>query len=381
MRIRVITLILFLMAVLVATGWRGSSPAPIYNVALHINESDPPQYSLKVISGLPNTCHTFDRADVERSGTEIAVSVINFVAGAAASCDDGPWWWGREYSLVDLGDDFEPGVTYTVRVNEVKRTLEGGLGEVEATHVPAPIHEATVTVDDSSPPRYFVESIFFSPFHCDTLDETTNVHRSGLKVGVSVVNRIIGHGTMVNADPCGWGGRNERRSIALGSDFDPGATYVVQVNDWQTFFRLDPKAFQGSIKRGTLKQLDRWGDEYSARGPQIIPERFPPLGNGEHVVLGLDPDHTRIRPVNLNPPRYVLEATIITNSYPTLRRIDVRKSGDKIEMRPVGYPGPAVFVSLFREVSLSVDLGSDFESGVRYTVYSQGRIVAGFTAW
>ena len=69
-------------------------PAPIDGVELNIDESDPPQYFLEVTSGLPDACHTFDRIETQRSRTEITVTVIN------------------------LGSDFLPDVTYTALVND-----------------------------------------------------------------------------------------------------------------------------------------------------------------------------------------------------------------------------------------------------------------------
>ena len=81
---------------------------------MHVLESDPPQYFLEIRSGVPNTCHTFDRTEMERSGREITVSVINLVVTGDVVCAE---VYRSAPHVVALGSDFEPGVTYTARVN------------------------------------------------------------------------------------------------------------------------------------------------------------------------------------------------------------------------------------------------------------------------
>ena len=89
--------------------------APIENVAVNIAESDPPQYFLEITSGLSDACHTFDRVETERSGTEITVTVINRVVTGDVMCAQ---VYETETNSVALGTDFNTGVAYTVRVND-----------------------------------------------------------------------------------------------------------------------------------------------------------------------------------------------------------------------------------------------------------------------
>lgn len=93
--------------------------APIEHATLTIAESDPPRYFLEITSGLTNGCHTLDRTDTRRAGTRITVSVINRVL-TGVPCTD---IYGTESHSVALGSDFEPGVTYTVRVNDKMLTF------------------------------------------------------------------------------------------------------------------------------------------------------------------------------------------------------------------------------------------------------------------
>ena len=99
--------------------------APIEEVTLHVLESDPVQYFLEFRAGVPNTCHTFDRTDVERSGKEITVAVINRVVTGDIACEEiervAP-------HSVALGSDFEAGVTYTVPGQRPGDLLHHGTG-------------------------------------------------------------------------------------------------------------------------------------------------------------------------------------------------------------------------------------------------------------
>ena len=51
--------------------------APIESVELSIAESFPPQYFLKVTSGLPSGCAQFKDHKVVRDGNNIAITVTN----------------------------------------------------------------------------------------------------------------------------------------------------------------------------------------------------------------------------------------------------------------------------------------------------------------
>ena len=88
-------------------------------MTVNVAESDPPQYFLDIVSGLPsNRCVLFDQVAIRRSGTDIYIFVryqapySNYVP-----CSDAPP--PPQVHLVALGADFEPGVKYTVRVNDL----------------------------------------------------------------------------------------------------------------------------------------------------------------------------------------------------------------------------------------------------------------------
>ena len=97
--------------------------APIESIEVLIMESFPPQYSVVVVSGLPNSCITFGGYTLTRDGNTIRVDVINWnPANPDVLCL-------QVYGIVEtnilLGSDFEPGKTYMVNVNEVTKSFKG----------------------------------------------------------------------------------------------------------------------------------------------------------------------------------------------------------------------------------------------------------------
>jgi hypothetical protein len=93
--------------------------APIDDLELIIRESFPPQYALRVVSGLPNGCHEFDGHELTRDGTDITIRVTNRVpTDSTLACIQ---VYGQHEEVIELGTDFQSGTQYTVQIND--RTL------------------------------------------------------------------------------------------------------------------------------------------------------------------------------------------------------------------------------------------------------------------
>ena len=127
--------------------------APIDRVEILVAESWPPQYFVLVESGLPNGCAEFDRYEVTADGETIHVAIINLVTVGMACTE--------EYRTVEhnisLGDDLEPGTTYTVQVNDVAETFvtqdAAPTPDMDPTPTPEIVEETPSTVPE--PPAGF----------------------------------------------------------------------------------------------------------------------------------------------------------------------------------------------------------------------------------
>ena len=95
--------------------------SPIESVEVLIMKSFPPQYSVVVVSGLPNACVSFGGYRLERDGDAIQIAILNWKpADPEVAC---PAVYGTVDTTVPLGSDFESGMMYTVVVNEVTETF------------------------------------------------------------------------------------------------------------------------------------------------------------------------------------------------------------------------------------------------------------------
>jgi hypothetical protein len=95
-----------------------TEPAPIDDVELIARRSLPPQFAVRIVSGLPSGCAQFEGVSVERQGETIRITVLNRVPDSSeVFCT---MIYGTHDETVELGSDFEPGKQYTVIVNGEK---------------------------------------------------------------------------------------------------------------------------------------------------------------------------------------------------------------------------------------------------------------------
>jgi hypothetical protein len=93
--------------------------APIESVEVVVAESDPPQYFVHIVSGLPSGCASFEEVEVDRSGGDVAIAVWNLVPAPTepVACTA---VYGYQEHNVPLGADFTSGEVYRVVVNGVE---------------------------------------------------------------------------------------------------------------------------------------------------------------------------------------------------------------------------------------------------------------------
>lgn len=99
---------------------RHTVAAPIDGIEVLIRESAPPQVSARITAGLPGGCAQRDSHSVSRSGDTITITVLNSMPSGNPVCT---MIYGTYELVVDLGTDFRPGGTYTVRVNDRSTTF------------------------------------------------------------------------------------------------------------------------------------------------------------------------------------------------------------------------------------------------------------------
>ncbi len=98
--------------------------------------------------------------------------------------------------------------------------------EFDKVEVAAPIESVQVLIAESFPPQYFLEVVSGLPNGCVEFDRY-EVSRNGATVQVKVTNLAPAPGADV---ACTANYRTVQHNIALGTDFEPGATYTAVVN-------------------------------------------------------------------------------------------------------------------------------------------------------
>lgn len=97
---------------------RRQALAPIEAVELVVRESFPPQYAVRIVSGLPSGCALFDRVDVLHGADIIELTVWNTLpADEGIACT---MIYGTADNTTELGS-LEPGQPYAVHVNGESR--------------------------------------------------------------------------------------------------------------------------------------------------------------------------------------------------------------------------------------------------------------------
>jgi len=97
----------------------------------------------------------------------------------------------------------------------------------------APIESIDILVMESFPPQYAVQIVSGLPSGCAAFLRAEVVERSGTTIRIEVVNRMPApHASIA----CTMIYGTHESNVMLGSDFESGETYTVEVNDKATEF-------------------------------------------------------------------------------------------------------------------------------------------------
>ena len=220
-----------------------AEPAPVNSVAI---ELDGAAAEVVLVTGLPNACYEPGGQTAIQEGSAITVSVMNLgpAPGSLIACAE---IYGLVERRIPLRHLIEPCAMYSVEVN-------GDLHQVQAigpavtcmarqspvkveppqdadpgdgmTPVLAPIDGLSIEVAESAPPQYFLTVQSGLPNGCARFDGYT-VDRKDPTIVVQVTNLVPEAKDVV----CTQQYRTVESRIALGTDFEPGGYYTIQVND------------------------------------------------------------------------------------------------------------------------------------------------------
>lgn len=204
----------------------------------------------------------------------------------------------------------------------------------ELVEVTAPIESVEINIAESSPPQYFL--IIQAGLSNGCIKQGSYDWKlEGNTVTVDVTVLAPAQGSLI---ACTDDYRVVEKSIALGSDFEPGTTYTVNVNDETTSFTTENTVAQKPVLVEAPAPID---------GLTInIAESFPP----QYMLL-----------VESGLP----------NGCATFGTYDVKRDGDTISVSVTNYVPAEQTIACdmsYGTVETTVDLGSDFEPGTEYVV-------------
>ena len=314
------------------------TPAPIESVRFAVSDSDPPEYTLQITSGIPSGCVKFNGYETLQEGNTIFVNVTNMQPAQAIPCTA---IYGQHEGEVVLDGGFVPGESYTVVVNGnltnsfTARDPEG----VKMAVAESPIERVEVTVSDANPPEYFVQVISRLPLgsSCSKFNGYDLSRR-----GARIIRVTVTHLEVKEIMPCTRDLPVAMTEILLGTEFNSGESYKVIVNGEVT------NSFVGRDTEG---------------GKKVVKES--PVESVELIILESFPPQYRIKVVSTMSGSSCSQFNGYDISCPFSNTIHVK----------VTYLFPAGEVMCTMDIAYAetdISLGSDFVSKEEYTVAVNG---------
>ena len=326
--------------------------SPVQDVELQTLGSSPPQYNLKVVSGLPkgSGCSAFHGYSIERmAGGEVSVRLTHYetTARGIMCTADFPY----VTTNIPLGE-FAPGELNVVRVND--RVYGAFTPPRDGFPTPvavaeSPVHGVELLADRAPAGEYTLRVVSGLPqgSGCSMFD---GYSVSGL--GGKVEIRLTHLKTEAQGIMCIMDYPYVETEIPLGGDYFAGQTYGVVVNGRvlaeftppREGFPLPFAIEESPVHSVVVETLESSPPQYS-----LQVESGLPMGSGCSAADGysmVGADRARIQ-VRLTHVETIAQGIACTMDYPS--------------------------------VQTSIPLGSDFDSGERYTVSVNG-VEASFTA-
>ena len=277
------------------------SPAPIDGVEVVVSDDDPPQYTLKILSGLPSGCVRFGGYVVSQDGNTINVAVTNLEPAIARPCTT---VYGRHQGQVDLGSEFTPGETYTVVVNgeNAASFTAGTAGDSQGdkmTRVRSPIESTKVEVSRTDPPEYTLAVVSTMPMgsSCSKFDGYEVVRPSA-----GIIHVTVTHLETTGLQACTADLPVVTTAIPLGAEFTPGETYRVVTNGEVTnsFTARGPGEQNWTVKESPIQSvelviLESFPPQYRLNVISTMPGAAVAPGSTDTTCSGDSPTPSRLR--------------------------------------------------------------------------------------
>ena len=313
------------------------TPAPVEEIKVVFSGSDPGEYTLEIVSGLPGGCAKFTEYATSIDGNAIAVTVTNLVPAEPVPCTA---IYGRHEGDVRLSSELMPGETYSVTVNgEVTNafTVRDESAE-EMVEAPSPIDDVAVKFTDADPPEYVLVVVSRLPLgsSCSRFNGYDVTRPASGIIEVRMTHLEI----VAQNVPCTEDYPAVSTGIPLGTDFTPGEAYKIAVNGEMTnnFTARTPQSAKMAVKTSPVHSAEILILESAPPRYQLVVISRLPLGSSCSQFNGYDVS----RPFANNIQVIVTHLEVTGENVPCTRDLPV--------------------------VETNIPLGSNFDSAQEYTI-------------
>ena len=333
--------------------------APIESVKINIAESFPPQYFAAIKSGLPSGCAKFNEYEVSRDGNTVSIEVTNMqpAEGQMVACTA---LYGYHDSNINLGSDFVGGETYTVVVNDsvtetfVAQQSGNEVGDENGAKVsePAPIDGLRIDVDSlTSDAELLVRSGL--PNSCYEFGKASLVHTDDA-IHLTATNLRPTNQTLM----CTEVYRTVETRLALEFLVEPCEMYTVLGN-------------------GNEYSLQAIAPNVRCADPGPVGQPLPSEPDYSTVTVAAPIESVMIISTRSLPPQYVVK--IISGLPGGCAQLDgytMVREGDDIRISVTNLmpslEAPVLCTQIYAYHNTSINIGSDFKGGVKYSIHVNG---------
>jgi|GEM_PF-213124 len=351
-------------------------PAPIDSVTITIAESFPPQYFVKIVSGLPNGCTLYKGFEMDRNNEVITINVTNVVPepGQLIACTE---IYGSHEENINLGSGFEGGTTYTVVVNNVTETFVAQGGQVDGSEEPkrvteqAPIRDVRLDVNTNGTDHLVVTSGLLDS--CHEFAEYTAL-REGDDITVDILNyrNDMEYAEMSAADAsyittqrildveCAEIYSTVETKIEIGDDLEACKVYTVEINgETRSIQAIAPNVRCANPNLGTSEPTDADG----------------------RISVSAPIQSALVLSTRSIPPQHTLVITSgLPNGCADFGGYEVVQEGNEIRVTVTNTIPTATDVMCteqYRTADTRISLGDDFDTG-DYVVFVNDELMAKF---
>ena len=342
--------------------------APIDGIEIITDPNDPSKYIVRVTSGLPSGCATFESYGFSQQGQVFHISVQNRVPadGAEIACTMIYGIVTTDIELGTVGDELEVCKLYTVKAGDLEEKFQAISPEVRCAD-PTPNDGGNGLISD-------VEALILSlksmGIGATIASDSNSVELFGRRSTVLEINGQFVHVFEFSPGQSAHDAANGVSDDGTTIDNLDGTSMSILWVDEVRFYLFGNAILQyiGS-DADVIHALDGVGTQFAGAGYEPLPDGELETVQEPAPVVSI----SDVRVMESFPPQYALTVrTAQPNGCATPGDVVVEQVGRTFNVtvynRVPAHPEVVLCTMIYGETDVNVNLGSGLESGQQYTV-------------